>query len=726
MPNQPAHDLFARALASHQHGKPDEAEALYKALLQKHPAHADALMLLGTINAHRGNLDEAIRLFGLSLKSNPRQIAALYNLGLALTGLGRPREALDSYDAAIALKPDFIEAHLNRGSTLAALQRYEDALPSFEQVITLQPGHPIAHNYRGNALAELGRLAEALQSYDHAIATAPDYAEAHYNRGITQKDLGRLDDALHSYERVIALRPDYAEAHYNRGVALADLKRPEEALASLDRAITLNPLDAATLVNRGVLLTEFGRLNEALASYDKAIALDANHAQAWNNRGNLLKTLNRYEEALDSYDRAVALTTDFAGAHTNRGIALQELQRFEDALSSFDRALEIDPDCRYASGLRLHTQACIGNWDKFQQRCGSVNDSILRGSIASVPFPLLAIPATAEIQKRCAELYVSDKFPPSPRPLWGGERYSHDRIRIGYFSADFFNHPTAYLMAGLFEQHDKSRFEISAFSFGPDRRDEMSARLAKAFDRFLDVRDLGDHAIAALARELEIDIAVDLKGYTRDFRAGIFAQRPAPIQVNYLGYPGTMGAPYIDYLIADEIVIPVSSTSAYSEKIAYLPHSYQPNDNLRGGVERVPARTDVGLPESGFVFCCFNNNFKITPDVFDLWMRLLAQVEGSVLWLLEDNTSIRKNLTAEAALRGIAPGRLVFAPRVSLAEHIARHGLADLFIDTFYYNAHTQQPATRYGLDSLCSPVPAKRLRHASRQACLTRSDYPN
>jgi predicted O-linked N-acetylglucosamine transferase (SPINDLY family) len=290
----------------------------------------------------------------------------------------------------------------------------------------------------------------------------------------------------------------------------------------------------------------------------------------------------------------------------------------------------------------------------------------------------------------CAERYIADRHPPAPVPLWRGERYRHDRIRVAYLSADFHDHATAHLAAGLFEHHDRARFETFAVSFGPDDRSAMRQRLERAFGRFIDVRGKTDQAIAELVRRHEIDIAVDLKGVTLGARPGVLARRPAPLQVNYLGYPGTMGAPYIDYLIADAFVVPPDGEGAYSEKVVRLPDCYQINDATRPVAQAPPSRAQAGLPPDAFVFCCFNNNYKITPDLFDVWMRLLRAVEGSVLWLLEGNAHAPGNLRREAQARGVAADRLVFAPRLAdLDAHLARHRLADLFLDTHYCNAHT-------------------------------------
>ena len=429
--------------------------------------------------------------------------------------------------------------------------------------------------------------------------------------------------------------------------------------------------------------------NAALESYDKAILLNPHHAEAHNNRGSALHALLQHEAALESYDRAIQLKPDYADAHCNRANVLLTLKQYQAALESFDKAILLRPDYEYVPGMRLHMKRFLCDWEASESECRQLEARIDRGEKAALPFTMLAVSGSAALQRKAAEIYVRGKHPARSTAAAIPRRPRRDRIRIGYFSADYYNHATSYLMAELFERHDRSRFEILGFSFGPDVKDAMSKRVFAAMDRLVDVQSMTDREVAQLSRTLEVDIAVDLKGFTRDHRAGIFAERAAPIQVNYLGYPGTMGADYMDYLIADHTLIPKDCQRHYSEKIAYLPDSYQPNDSRRPLSAKLSTRADEGLPENAFVFCCFNNAYKIGPAVFDIWMRILARVEGSVLWLLEDNPSASANLRKEAARREISPDRLVFARRLPLAEHLARHTLADLFLDTSPYNAHT-------------------------------------
>ncbi|HMF27440.1 MAG TPA: tetratricopeptide repeat protein, partial [Candidatus Cybelea sp.] len=404
------------------------------------------------------------------------------------------------------------------------------------------------------------------------------------------------------------------------------MDRLEDALASYDRAVALAPDHADTLDNRGVVLAALMRLDEALASFDRAVALRPDHANAFNNRGKTLADLKRLPDAIASFDRAITLKPDYADAFNNRGIALRDLERHAEALASFDRAKAMKPDLKYLAGARLLSKMHICDWSDFATSQASVLAAVSDGVAAALPFVLVATPATPSEQRRCAELYVADRYPPAAALARRSAR-PHDRIRLAYLSADFHDHATAVLMAGLFERHDRSRFEPFAVSFGPARDDAMRQRLTRSFDRFIDVRMKTDQAIAEHVRDLEIDIAIDLKGFTQDARPGVLAKRPAPVQVNYLGFPATMGAPYIHYIIADRFVIPDDRCDAYAEKVVHLPDSYQPNDRDRVISERAPLRADAGLPETGLVLCSFNNNFKITPDVFDIWMRLLREID---------------------------------------------------------------------------------------------------
>jgi protein O-GlcNAc transferase len=432
-----------------------------------------------------------------------------------------------------------------------------------------------------------------------------------------------------------------------------------------------------------------GRFEEALGFIDTAIAAEPARAQLWNNRGVVLAAMKRFDAAYENFARALALDPGFAGALANRAHALMQLHRPEQAIGDYQRLLVRNPEAAFARGnlLRAKLQCC--NWRGLQEEWERAVADMSAGKPTIPPMVATALSNAPEHQLLASRILAHTKYPPSTAPLWKGERYGHKRIRIAFLSADFHAHATATLMAGVFEAHDRSRFETFAISLGPDDASPMRRRLVDAFEHFLCIAQKNDADIAKLLREKEVDMVIDLKGFTDGCRPAILGQRPAPLQINYLGFPATMGAPYMDYIIADPIVIPVERQIHYSEKVAYLPHSYQPNDRTRRVAATVPSRAESGLPQTGFVFCCFNSSYKITPEMFDVWMRLLGQVEPSVLWLLEDSPLVQRNLKREAAARGVDGERLVFAPRMDPPDHLARHVLADLFLDTRPYNAHT-------------------------------------
>jgi protein O-GlcNAc transferase len=541
----------------------------------------------------------------------------------------------------------------------------------------------------GLAHHRAGRLERASALYRQALTAKPNDPDALYLFGVLRLQEGDPAEAVEWIGKAIPLRPNQAEMHCNLAVALASLGRFAEAVAAYGQAIAMRPDYVDAFNNRGNALCELNRHWDALGDYDRALAIRFDDADALNNRGNALSALDRDVEALASYDRALALKPDYDQALNNRGAALSALNRHEEAVAAFERLLRVKPDYEYAKGNLLHSRLHSCDWRDYHGRADEIRRDVAAGGRAVAPFEFLSLSDSPSAQLRCARTYTQHKFPATGPRLWNGERYSHDKIRVAYVSADFHSHAASHVMAGLYEAHDQSRFTTTAISLGPDKRDEMRTRLKGAFDRFIDVRTRSDRDVGRLMREMEIDIAVDLNGYTQGRRPGIFVSRPSPIQVAYLGFPGTVGGDRLDYMLADRFVIPEQEQSFYTEKIVYLPHCYFPHDSKLHISADMPTRREAGLPETGFVFCCFNNSYKLTPDVFDVWMRLLLEVEGSVLWLLGSNPAAVRNLRASAEQRGVAANRLVFAGRMKPEAHLARHGLAGCFLDTAPYNAHT-------------------------------------
>src|ERR1700683_788284 len=668
----------------------EDALDSYARALEIRPDYAGAYNNRGLTLQERKRYDDALDSYARALQIRPDYAEAHSNRGVALQELRRYDDALDSYARALEIRPDYAEAYNNRGIALQELRRFDDALGSYARALEIRPDYAEAYNNRGDALRELKRFEDALGSYARALEIRPDYAEAHNNRGVALQELKRFEDALGSYARALEIKPDYADACNNRGNVLRELKRPDDALESYERALKLKPDYAEAYNNRGVALQELKRFDDALDSYARALEIKPDYAEACNNRGVALQEFKRFDDALDSYARALESKPDYAEAHSNLGVALQEVRRLEDALHSYERALKINPDCDWLYGLWLYTRLQLCEWSDLASQVTAVVARIGQGKRATSPFPVLALIDSLSVQRGAAETWVRERHPLSRAlPPLEKRGHRHDKIRVGYFSGDYRDHPVAFLTAEMFEKHDRSRFEVNAFSFGPDTQDEMRKRMERAFDRFIDVRGKSDLDVVRLARAMELDIAVDLGGFTEGCRPNVFALRAAPLQVNYLGYAGTMGAQYIDYIVADQTLIPKESREQYSERIVYLPNSYQVNDRKRPIADKEFSRAELGLPATGFVFCCFNNSYKINPDTFDGWMRILRQVTGSVLWLAAVNETAANNLRKEAESRGVAAGRLLFAKRMaSFAEHLARYRTADLFIDTLPYNAH--------------------------------------
>jgi protein O-GlcNAc transferase len=557
----------------------------------------------------------------------------------------------------------------------------------FKDVLRSEPNHVAALNLLTVVLMSTERFAEAESVITKAISLSPGSDASYYNFGLISKRLNKPTQALQQFNKALRLNPAVSETWNNRGTIFNDLRQYNEAIFDFDQAISLKPNYSEALANKGKSLAGLRCFDEAFAAYDKALALKPDLAEAWLGRGAVLAERRRFDEAFAAYDKALALKPDLAEAWLCYGDAYADLKQYDNAFAAYEQALSLRPDLKYAEGARLHAKMHLCDWAKIETEIRHLLSAVRDQKLVSVPFVLLSMPASAADQLQCAKSFVADQasFP----ALWCGEIYSHDRIRLAYLSADFHDHATAYLIAGLFEHHDETRFEVSAISFGAERSSDMRLRITDAVEHFIDVWDKTDQQIAELMRKREIDIAIDLKGFTQGARFGVLARRAAPVQVSYLGYPGTLGADYIDYVIADPSIIPPEHFNYYSEQVVSLPDSYQVNDRERHIADRVRNRIECGLPDTAFVFCCFNNPYKILPEIFDIWMRLLCTRRNSVLWLFEGHQTACTNLRREAEKRGVSAERLVFAPRMPLADHLARIGLADLFLDTLPCNAHT-------------------------------------
>jgi predicted O-linked N-acetylglucosamine transferase (SPINDLY family) len=567
--------------------------------------------------------------------------------------------------------------------------RPSEAIPLYRQAIGQDPAFVDAYHNCGIAHAALGQIGEAIECYAAALNLEPGDAGLWANRGLAWSRLGQFAKACADYRAAIDIDGDVAEFHIAHAQASEQLGDIQAALSGLARAAELSPSRADVHAEHGRLLSKAGAIAAALGSLDQAIALAKDFAPAHYLRANCLQVLGRYEEALLSADKAIAIAPDLAVAHYLRGDILWSMRRLEPALASYGRTLELDPHAEYCAGQRLHLMMQLCDWSAFDENLAALCDLVRSGARACMPFVLLALVDDDALHASCAATYLANIAPQMPAAPPQQPYPKHDRIRIGYFSADFHDHATMHLMADLFEAHDRSRFEIIGISCGAPKMDRWRKRARAAFDAFHDVHLLSDVEIARLSRDLEIDIAVDLKGFTKGHRLAIFAHRAAPVQATYLGFPGTMSTGFIDYVIADSVVIPEESRPLHHEKLVALPPTYFPHCRTRQVSDQPVARADFGLPGGAFVYCSLNQNYKITPDLFTVWMHILDAVPNSVLWLWVDAPEARSNLDAAARARGIDSDRLVYADRLAAEHHLARLPLADLFLDTRPCGAHT-------------------------------------
>jgi predicted O-linked N-acetylglucosamine transferase (SPINDLY family) len=723
MPEGNAAELFDQALGLLRVGQMDTAELLCRKIVEAEPQHPDALHVLGVVALQKGRTESGAALIRRSLASNPDQADVHCSLGNALRDLGQPGEALASYRRALQLAPQFAGALYSEGNALMDLGRAEEALQSYDRALALQGDYPQAHLSRGNALLQLGRLDEALTSYQRALALQPTLAEALANCVKVLWKLRRWQEALEACERLSVLQIGDPEVSTDRGILLCELERHEEAIVSLNAALLHKPdgvasrfcrakallklrqseralADCDVLLKqdpalaeahclRGLILLQLERPTDALSCFATALSLNPKLVEAADGQGTALRQLNRPGEALTAFEYARGLAPGSPDLLYRYAVTLRQLERHEDAASAFAGVLQLEPGYDYAAGNLLHERSLVCDWTAYHELVAGVREGVRAGRHACLPGIFLSVSDSAQEQLQCARSYAADKHPPRPGPQFARRREG-GRIRVAYVSGDFRDHPVSHLMAGVFEHHDRERFDSVAISLQPPHDSGLGRRTRAAFTQFIDVSGRSDRETIALMRELEVDIAVDLMGLSSGSHPGLFSARSAPLQVNFLGHPGTLGSPSYDYIVADRFVIPEADRAFYDEQVVWLPQCFQPNDVQRSMAQHLPSRAECGLPEDGFVFCCFNTHYKINPTLFDLWMRLLQRIEGSVLWLNAGVATAQANLRREAAQRGIAPERLVFAARLpDVADHLARYRHADLFLDTLPFNAHT-------------------------------------
>jgi len=581
-----------------------------------------------------------------------------------------------------------VDIKLRHGLALHNAGKLAEAETVYKDILKINPKHFDALQLLGAIAIQFSKYEYAFELLSFALKLNSSNANVHNNLSIALKELKRFEEALASSNRAIKLNRNFSDAFLNRGIVLQEMNQLQEALLSYEQAANINPNFAKAYSNRGNALQGLGRLDDALLSCNKAIELDGNLVEAYYNQGNILFELNRFGEALQNFNRAIELRPRFAEAFFHRGNTLVEINQLDEALQSYEKAYEIDPNLPYLQGVILHTKMRLCNWQDYETTLQYLLSRISQGYKCSVNLSVLAFTDSLEMQLKASQILLNDKYPPNfslepiPKPT------RKKKIRLGYFSADFREHPVAYLTAELFEMHDRNNFELFAFYFGPQDSSSIHKRIVASFDKFLDVRSHSNKDIAQMSRDIGIDIAIDLTGLTKQNRVEIFSFRAAPVQLSYLGYLGTICADYYDYLIADKVLIPPESLRYYKEKIIYLP-SYQVNDRKRSINSKYFTKEELGIPEHQFVFCCFNNTYKITPTTFDSWMRILKAAPNSILFIYSENKWAETNLKLEAEKRGVNSKRLIFALHIERDEYLSRYRVADLFLDTQPYGAGT-------------------------------------
>lgn len=656
-------------------------------------------------------------------------------LGNARRATGDLEGAAASYRRALEIAPDNLASLYNLGLVLGESGQREEAERQFRRVHELDPGDVDALFNLASLLADLTRFAESMTLYRRALEITPDNPYLWLGLGLACQGVpGQMEESLRALRKCIELKPDLAVAHYEQGVRLYSLGRIEDAARSYEATLRIDPGHSRAMNDLGNILQDERRFEDARKRYLDAIRLAPGNAVAHSNLGNVLLRQGRLDEAEHYYLKAIELQPDFSDAHLNLG-AIHTLRGAHDrAIQCYERALEFNSANAVARENLLSEMQQICDWSRFEELCGAQRRSVRDWPDQAIsPYSLLSIPSTPHEQLQCARNYAANRARAVARDRerldFHHERKAKPRLRIGYLSADFREHPGAYLIPELVELHERTRFEIVAYSYGPNDGSAIRARLARTFDRFVDLSALPHAEAAASIHSSGVDILLDLTGYTMYNRPQILALRPAPIQVNFLGYPGTLGADFVDYLMSDCFITPPGRSEGYHEQLVRMPGSYQANDRKRA-VAETPLRRELGLPDGAIVFCCLNQTLKILPDVYATWMRLLGAVPGSVVWLVDTGPQAVANLRREAHKHGIGPERLVFAPRVPIAQHLGRLRAADLFLDTFPYNAHsTASDALWVGLpvltragDTFASRVAGSLLTAVGLPELITRS----
>jgi len=677
---------------------------------------------------HAGDVDAAESIFQQVLNTDVHNPAALYSLAAIESIKKNYSKAIQYIQPVVLSNPGFAQAHLALSIILFNLGDFEKSLSSAEKAIELEPALQ-------NAQSHLQTVQLAIQVQQaHAPAGVPEVVLIN-NQAIAMQNSGEHAQALELLTRSLDLAPADFTALYSMGISHSALGHTQQALECFSKAAEAAPHMAISHFAKAKTYQDFGMAETAIACYDQAIAVDPKYMEAYANKAAILQAINRHHDALLTLIAATDIDPNNVRALEGQGQILGQYKQYGMSTNAFLRALQIDPLYNYGEGHLMSARLGNCDWTDFEGSRQRIFEGIRAGRKASGAMTIMSISDHAALARQCIETYAADKYGNSIYKLWNGEPYAHRRKRVAFISGDFRVHPVGYLLIGMLEKFDKSQFELTGVFTGTPDGSDLWKRYRCVFDHYLEVKETPSLEVAKILRAMEIDIAIDLSGHTEGTRLEMLSHRPAPVQATYLGFPGTLGLPFIDYLIADPRIIPPNLQHHYREKVLYLPHCYLPRDNSVVPSPETPKRGDFGLPEKGIVFCSFNHDYKINPPIFKVWMDLLKEVPGSVLWLMKLNDGAHVNLTNSAVAHGVDPARIVYATRLpKIEDHLARYRLADIFLDTYPYNGHTTAgDALRAGLpvvslcgESFASRVAASLLHDVGlpQYACTTMEDY--
>ncbi len=644
--------ILQQAIRAFQSGNETLAENYLKQILKLKKDEVIALSIMGFIRINQKRNDEAINYLKKASRISPNDPSIRYNLGKILLESGHAQESIIHHQITVDLSPTNPNAWINFGKALYQINKYE----------------------------------KALNCFDNALKNNKELLEARINRISTLVCLKKTDEALIDLETLLLMNPP-SSMYLSIGLAFDELENYKKAENIFKKALTLDQNNQLIYISLGNCYFKQRYYKSAIESYDHALSIDGNYHHAFLNKGICFNRLKLFHEAIKQFENALRINSNNAETYINLADSYYQLNNYDKAIINFQIALKINPKINWAIGGLLHSSMKISDWSKLSEYLPKLINAINHEEKVCNPFELLALVDDPLLQKKNAQIYSNHHFPEN-LCLGPINKKIHKRIRIGYFSSDFREHAVGFLAAELFELHDKENFEIFGFSYGPNDNSATRIRLVNAFDHFIDVDSYSDFEIVNIARQQEIDIAVDLNGHTEYSRTKIFSYRLAPIQISYLGYLGTMGSSYFDYLIADKILIPDEFRKFYNEKILYLP-TYQVNDRKRKKSDIPFSKEAIGLDPKNFVFCCFNSNYKITPNIFKSWIKILHSCKDSVLLLFASNQQIRDNLTNEFIVKGIDIKRVIFLNQLPYNQYLSRYEVCDLFLDTFPYNAGT-------------------------------------